>query len=333
MSGIYKAITEAMKEISPIAKGKKNAEQHFQYRGIDDVMNELNPILTKHNIFIYPEVIESKRSERQTQRGGTLLYSILTIRYHFAAEDGSEICATVIGEGMDSGDKASNKAMAIAFKYACLQTFCIPTVDMPDPDASTPEQTTPKAKTTPPAQKPTSPKNGKPPIPPQDELTCLKNEAWKLIQRLPQEKQADWINSCEGANEATLREIIRDLTKLLAVQPQDDLVQLRRNTWELIKKLPTDDQVKWINQCNGADGQTLKKIYVEVNAILNAPQMPPAKPATPAAPQEKQNEGQRLAEQAANSETAPEPQQPPSAVPPQGTTANQPVNEQELEIY
>ena len=76
---------------------------------------------------------------------------------------------------------------------------------------------------------------------------------------------------------------------------EESLTQLRRSVWELIKKLPTDDQVKWINQCKDADGQTLKKIYVEVNAILNAPQTP----------QGKQNEGQRLAEQAANPETAP----------------------------
>jgi len=272
MNGIYKAITEAMKEISPIAKGKKNAEQHFQYRGIDDVMNELNPILAKHNIFIYPEVIESKRSERQTQRGGTLLYSILTIRYHFAAEDGSEICVTVIGEGMDSGDKASNKAMAIAFKYACLQTFCIPTEDMPDPDANTPEKITPKAKTTPPAQKPLPPKNGKPT--PQDELTCLKSEAWNLIQRLPQEKQADWINSCKGANMATLKEIIGDVTKLLAAPPQD----------KPANQQPTPDK----------------------EAALT--------------PQGKQNEGQRLAEQAANPEA-------------QGTAPEGEIKPNELEIY
>ena len=36
---------------------------------------------------------------------------------------------------MDSGDKATNKAMSIAFKYACFQVFCIPTEEMVDPDA------------------------------------------------------------------------------------------------------------------------------------------------------------------------------------------------------
>jgi hypothetical protein len=137
-NAIYKAITDAMADISPIAKGKRNKEQGFQYRGVDDIMNELSPILSKHKIFIYPEVIDKQRQERQTKSGSTLLYSILTIKYHFATDDGSEVYTTVVGEGMDSGDKASNKAMAVAFKYACLQMFCIPTEDIDDPDGTHP---------------------------------------------------------------------------------------------------------------------------------------------------------------------------------------------------
>lgn len=43
---------------------------------------------------------------------------------------------------MDSADKASNKAMSVAFKYACFQVFCIPTEEMVDPDSETPPQST-----------------------------------------------------------------------------------------------------------------------------------------------------------------------------------------------
>ena len=42
---------------------------------------------------------------------------------------------------MDSGDKATNKAMSIAFKYACFQVFCIPTEEMVDPDKESHEVT------------------------------------------------------------------------------------------------------------------------------------------------------------------------------------------------
>lgn len=139
---IYKAIPAIMNEIGHIGKDKRNQQQGFMFRGIDQLMNTMKPLLAKHGVFVVPEVIDRQREERVTKGGSGLLYSILTIRYHFIAEDGSEVTAVVVGEGMDSGDKASNKAMAVAFKYACFQVFCIPTEEMAlsDPDGESPAE-------------------------------------------------------------------------------------------------------------------------------------------------------------------------------------------------
>lgn len=141
---IYSAITSVMGELGAIGKDRKNQQQGFMYRGVDDVMNALQPLLVKHGVFIVPEVIEHTREERQTKSGGNLIYSVMKIKHHFVAEDGSEVISTTIGEGMDSADKSSNKALAIAFKYACFQVFCIPTEEMSDPDAETPPSSTVK---------------------------------------------------------------------------------------------------------------------------------------------------------------------------------------------
>lgn len=142
---IYEAITSIMSEGYAIAKNKRNTQQGFQYRGIDDVMNTFQPLLAKYRVFLVPEVLEQQRHERVTKDGKTLLYSILRMKYTFCAEDGSSVSAVVIGEGMDSGDKASNKAMAVAMKYAMFQVFCIPTEEMPDPDEDTPPESKPKS--------------------------------------------------------------------------------------------------------------------------------------------------------------------------------------------
>ena len=151
---IFESITAIMQEIPAIGKEKKNQQQGFKYRGIDDVMNALQPILSKHKVFVVPEVIDQAREDRVTNKGGTILYSMLKIKYTFYAEDGTNVSAVVIGEGMDSGDKASNKAMAIAMKYAFFQVFCIPTEEMNDPDAETPEPSRPKEPAIPTRQKP-----------------------------------------------------------------------------------------------------------------------------------------------------------------------------------
>lgn len=143
---IYESITAIMQEGYAIGKENRNEQQKFMYRGIDDVMNTFQPLLSKYKVFVVPEVIGREREERSGRNGGNLIYSILTIRYTFYAEDGSSVSAVVVGEGMDSGDKASNKAMAVGMKYAMFQTFCIPTEEMrdDDPDKTTTEPTTPK---------------------------------------------------------------------------------------------------------------------------------------------------------------------------------------------
>lgn len=144
MMNIYQSITKIMEEVPSVGKTQKNKTQGFMYRGIDDVMNALQPLLAKNKVFIVPEILEQMREERTSYKGGNLIYSICKIKYKFYAEDGSSIEAITIGEGMDSGDKATNKAMAIAMKYALFQVFCIPTDEMKDPDSETTEPSTKK---------------------------------------------------------------------------------------------------------------------------------------------------------------------------------------------
>jgi len=145
---IYESMAAVMEDCGAVAKSSTNEKQRYKYRGIDAVMNALNPALRKHKVFVIPEVQEQAREERTTQNGGLLIYSTVKVKYTFYAEDGSSVVATVIGEGMDSGDKSTNKAMSAAFKYACFQAFCIPTEEMRDSEEDSPEPT-PK-----PAQKP-----------------------------------------------------------------------------------------------------------------------------------------------------------------------------------
>lgn len=138
---IYQLIPKAMKMVGAIGKDSVNKTQGFKYRGIDAVYNALNPVMSELGLFIIPEILDHRREERESEKtynGQTqktlLKYSILTIKYTMYAPDGSNVSCVVVGEGMDSGDKASNKAMSVALKYACFQLFMIPTEEMIDPD-------------------------------------------------------------------------------------------------------------------------------------------------------------------------------------------------------
>lgn len=130
MTAVYKAISNVAREMAEtgIKKGSVNQQQGFMFRGIDAVYNALAPALVKHGLLILPRIIERTVAERQTQRGGLLFYVVVKAEFEFVSvEDGSKHTVVTYGEAMDSGDKATNKAMSIAYKYAAFQTFCIPT--------------------------------------------------------------------------------------------------------------------------------------------------------------------------------------------------------------
>lgn len=139
---VYQAIASVMADIARdgIAKGRKNQQQGYQFRGIDDVYNALSPVLARHSLCILPRVLNRATIERSTQKGGALFYTTVETEFDFvSAEDGSRHTIKTFGEAMDSADKSTNKAMSAAYKYACMQAFCIPTEGDNDADASTPE--------------------------------------------------------------------------------------------------------------------------------------------------------------------------------------------------
>lgn len=130
-----------MADIDVIAKSRKNQSQGYAFRGIDDMYNELHSHFANHKVFYTSEVINQHREEKQTKSGGTMQYSIINVKFTFYAEDGSNISSTMIGEASDSGDKASNKAMSVALKYALMQLLLIPTEEEKDTEFKSPEFT------------------------------------------------------------------------------------------------------------------------------------------------------------------------------------------------
>lgn len=144
---VYQAICGVTAALAKegISKDRKNQQQGYQFRGIEDVQNALAPLLASHQLCMLPSVIERTCVERQTAKGGTLFYVTLRVRFDLvSAQDGSSHSIVTEGEAMDSADKATNKAMSAAAKYACILSFCIPTAGADDADYHTPEPVAPR---------------------------------------------------------------------------------------------------------------------------------------------------------------------------------------------
>lgn len=146
---VYKAICGVIKDLSAsgISKDKKNQQQGYRFRGIDDFYGAVSPLLPKHGLCIIPRVTSRECVERTTAKGTSLFYSILSVEFDFvSSSDGSKHTACTIGEAMDSADKSTNKAMSAAYKYALMQVFCVPVEGQEDADATTPPDTRPVEK-------------------------------------------------------------------------------------------------------------------------------------------------------------------------------------------
>jgi len=138
---VYKAINAVQAELAKdgITKDRKNVQQGYNFRGIDDVYNALAPLLAKNGLCILPRCTSREVIERTTAKGGVMFSVTICAEFDFVcAEDGSKHTVVTYGEAMDSGDKATNKAMSAAYKYAAFQAFAIPTEGDNDADAHTP---------------------------------------------------------------------------------------------------------------------------------------------------------------------------------------------------
>jgi hypothetical protein len=137
---VFAAIAAVMADLGKdgIAKDRSNQQQGYKFRGIDDVYNALSPVLSRHNLCMLPRILTRDVTERQTQKGSALFYVVVEAEFDLiCSEDGSKHTIRTFGEAMDSADKATNKAMSAAYKYAAMQAFAIPTEGDNDADSTT----------------------------------------------------------------------------------------------------------------------------------------------------------------------------------------------------
>jgi len=146
MSQIHTALNNVMKDVGAVKKGDRNTTQNYSFRGVDAVVNAVYPALLEHGVTVQPNVrsydygtVEVGQGERRKPMG----HARVVVEYTFtSSEDGSSVTASAAGEAMDSGDKATPKAMSIALRTALLQSLMLPTDD-PEPDAHSYERSAP----------------------------------------------------------------------------------------------------------------------------------------------------------------------------------------------
>ena len=139
---LVERLVAVKRDIGGVAKGDRNSAQNFNFRGIDAVLNAVAGPLIKHGIMSYPsKVISTKRGTATTTKGSMM--NTVEVLMQYAFTDGvSTLYFEAPGEAFDSGDKATPKAMSVAYRTALLQALTLPT-DEPDPDSESYEAAPP----------------------------------------------------------------------------------------------------------------------------------------------------------------------------------------------
>lgn len=134
---VYQLISAVAGELAREGIEKNRTGMGFKFRGIDDVYNAISPLLASHGLSVLPRALSRDCVERVSGQGKALFYVTVDMEFDFvSAHDGSKHTVKMFGEAMDSGDKATNKAMSAAYKYAMFQAFCIPTEGDNDADST-----------------------------------------------------------------------------------------------------------------------------------------------------------------------------------------------------
>lgn len=151
-----KSVLEALHSVQKslatqgMAKEGANTFDGYNFRGIDQVYNNLGPLLAEHKLLILPQVLDRSEQVYTNAKGTQMVRTVLRVRFVCKAVDcdGEEHIES-FGEAADRSDKSTNKAMSAAFKYAMINAFCIPIVpgSVDDADAESPvhEQELPAA--------------------------------------------------------------------------------------------------------------------------------------------------------------------------------------------
>ena len=122
---VHQAIGKIISEMEGVGKNQRNKEQGYNFRGVDDVLKVSHPLLGKHGVFIVPYVLEREVEERVAKSGAKGYCTHLHVEFTVYGPQGDSFTASTWGEGLDYGDKSTNKAMTAAFKYLIFEIFAV----------------------------------------------------------------------------------------------------------------------------------------------------------------------------------------------------------------
>jgi hypothetical protein len=114
---------EVRRRLGYVQKRGHNERHNYNYVTAADLAGSVGDILAELGVVVVPQ-LQSISTEPPLSSSERIARIVMNYRF-VDAESGEELTVRVAGEGADPGDKAPNKAMTGALKYALLQSFLL----------------------------------------------------------------------------------------------------------------------------------------------------------------------------------------------------------------
>lgn len=144
---VHVAWRRVMEQVQAVGKTGHNKQQDYNFRGVDAVVNAVGPACRTHGVVVMPSLKRIEYLDVEVGKNRTLMTSVrVEVRYAIVGPLGDVFTdptdpdfGKVAAEAMDSGDKATSKAMSVAERTFLIQALMLPT-HQPDPDEQTYER-------------------------------------------------------------------------------------------------------------------------------------------------------------------------------------------------
>lgn len=142
---IYQKIAAITGEVGAIKKAGQNREQNYSFIEYAAVAGELRTLFAKYGVVIIPNMqktSEQSRNDFTTRAGKGGVAVLIDFKFDIVNADKPDDRFSVdwVGEAVDYGDKATNKAATAALKYYLMRQFNISEKGEQEADAHTPER-------------------------------------------------------------------------------------------------------------------------------------------------------------------------------------------------
>ncbi|MDT2194880.1 ERF family protein [Paenibacillus larvae] len=130
---LVKKLAEVMDSVKYIQKTGYNSFNNYKYATEADVNEKVREELAGRKVIMIPNVKSQSIREHKNRKGYIEYIATVQVEFTFMdGESGETITFSTFGEGQDSGDKGTYKAITGAQKYALMKAFMIPTGDDPE---------------------------------------------------------------------------------------------------------------------------------------------------------------------------------------------------------